>query len=351
MDPIKEIPWETQFIASAALASRRRARLSNALKLGEALQDLRLRQLEEVVSVIGKDRYADYAQLRSRTRQQMRSLETEPSIGSGQTSNRLKSRQDRLGATREALSSIGLDSDRIKAIHREYAKRARDLVETSANEQQVLFAAGAPAGTQVTPPYLYESTYAFDDGSIASQRTVSTYANRTTGYFSTKTAISISNASNSEFAEADASGGVGFQFVMPSAGRLTVTVSLEASNVRYFGSLSDEWGVSGLMGELWLRCYANVVNPGLDVMGGEQRLNYTVVLDGEDEASWSRAPFAPNDLVPRAFVSDQLYSAGTVLYVECGVSQRNWFWVNDFTCSSEIDSDWTVKGVFLTVAP
>jgi hypothetical protein len=361
MDP--NIRPEMQLKASAAIASRRKALISDALEVDKTLQDLRQQQLQELLSTVGNDRYADYAELRRRTRERVRSLGAETTLGRGRPTDRMKSHRAILDEARQALKSMGIDGDIVKKIKRESAKKALSVVDAKS------FAAGQGDRADLavprlneqlcTPPYNYDVVYTSDNGDPSAVRAHAATADRLTGNITTSTDVSIWDSGDADIGESRAAGSVYCWFKVPFDGKLLVRLSLLATNTLFYGRCSDEWGVSSLSGVMRLRCHVWVVNPVYDNMGGiggypywpgqEQYLAY--VGDGEDEFSWNMRPFPAGYEQDWFFTSVQPWTAGTDVLLECGVWQYNHFFVNDFSCFSTILSNWQVKSIGLSVVP
>jgi hypothetical protein len=153
------------------------------------------------------------------------------------------------------------------------------------------------------------------------------------------------------------------QFTIPYDGKLWVRLSLRAVNALAYGDLSDEWGFSDLWGWLVLQSYVWVTTlpdlPAWDYMGSTSpgwwgwpgQIQDTKVISGDGAPSWYRSLFDPGTDHDYSFFSDQNYIAGTTILLTCGVWQYQHLWINDFTCSSTVDSNWLVNGVGLSVLP
>jgi hypothetical protein len=370
MDPMKDIPYEVQLGASAALLSRRRANALRSLELGDQLHQLRALAIEELVSTFGQDRYYEYLRICRDTQQRLRSLGTQtsfiidrpPSTETAPTAQE-ESRQQILADARSLLDKIGISGATIGDLRRKHTERL-DALNVILPDEQAVTSAELGLGQEFKPPFPYESTYPVYYGSSAAKFDpprgticVKAGASSFTGNLNICSWVEIADASNYEYAYSTAEASVLFWFQMPASGRLKVRPQLIARDVRFTGLARDEFGFSYLQGGFRFACFANVVNPGVDLMGGYRLFanstgrnsDLRVIIRGDDYDWYFTAVETGYENI-HVFTSEQTYSAGTWLLLEVGIySYNNWEEANDMSCIAHNKNDWTIKAVHVEV--
>jgi hypothetical protein len=358
------IPSEIQSSAAAAFFSHRKAILLEEIQRAERLHAIRKEYIDALVTEFGTDQYSRYAQARAETRDKLRSLRKSPSDTLNNLTAEHKARSEILAESWQLVTSLGVDREKIKAVQRTYSERAQAELQTTSRRALSLSSEDirgpgvvpSPRAPHVVPmstPWFFSGgTQTFNEGT---ENTLTTSIRANADHLSRnvdiESEIHIVDPDEVGYAYLRAEASIGGILRLPRAGKLFISIDLDAREVIASGNLSNLWGVSDLRGRIEISCFARFFPIPMgggpvtaDEMGGAQVFDIGhLILDGAE--FWSDIRFPPGDRKSFAFASSQAYPAGTVMLLALGTGLYHGVWADDVTIESDIISKWNISNV------
>lgn len=346
----ENIPNAILLAAANAEAERKKEIATAHFNLSETLRHLRDACIKEIRSAIDPEKLQDYEKAREMARQRFREVAaaTLPTTESLKQAAELRRQISNEG--KQFVDGLGIDAKKIRGIQEKYASEAESLVKRTLlleEEAPYVEVSAEKAPTLSHNPWEWRSPPYAGDASGYWQLYTTTppvyphhYENRLTGEISLSSRMWVPDADDSDLSYTEIVSYHTFWYLMPAAGLLEVWLLLEAAETYYGGCLDDEWGVSN----------ARVLQRSRPFLLTRGRQRFATLLEydrGNVEGCWSHLIAPPGGQRWVHLFSLDPFAQGEWVSGSVGISDFNYFWVNDMSCSLILTSRWVLKQIVM----
>lgn len=346
IERIKDLPEKVYWQALEADHAIRTEALNAAKEYNDGIQRLREEYISDLHSIIGEDNLRKYNTLHKKRMERIRSarIEYPPTIEGNKKFKDI--RRQVVEKSKNIIDESRVDVSTLKSLAKTYHDRCFNLYNDTTAKGEV-----AEVYRPKKKSKNEDFEYPYYGSSVTIHKAFSPnlpepfcdyHCWPSLGYVGGYSTNQVIGADDSDISDCTLRIGVRTFYQVPKAGKLIIRAELAPYYSSHSGNIEDECGYSAINLIQRTRCYFRVLYPVLS-----PRYYWTIGETYHDTNEFDHSWMKPDMPVGYTFNVPDLYQGittyliipsnlaeNTVVYVEVGVENFNYFWSNDCTVTS-----------------
>jgi hypothetical protein len=351
---IKEISDDVYWQTLETPAKQKIQDLKIAKKYDKTIQELNMKYLEDLYSIIGSKNLRQYQTLHRKRMEKMRIATLEcPATNEGYKELE-QIRRKIVEKSLDVIKKSNIKKSKIKKLQKAYKRKANNIFMTTIGKgKNIREDTSRIKNTDYEPPFSgWAWAYSWNwskSGGLPNPE-FSRYLDHNIGLVGSHSYLHLIDADDSDYAEVLYRTAVRQWYRMPKLGQVKVKVEVERIETPYWGGIEDECGWSEIDLRQHMKLFAQVTIPTVTpriYLSSSANIDYHDT--NESSHSWSRTGgYAGTTSSSGYYTIPGPFNTGTWVVVDVGVETRNNFSTNDCTVKSGITQKYLIRKIGIT---
>lgn len=357
-EPNADLPKKDYWKALELSIDHRKEELEAAKQFNEGIIGLQKQYLDDLFKIIGGDRVKKYLQLHSERIDKIRRIYQSYPHTPENMEKITELRKKIIEGSNKVINESGVNADQVKELMKQSHDKAATLFTQTIGKGEEGKEVERVKNTDYFPPYSgWGWSYVWQRSDEPDMPTFARFLNHRTGEIGTYSYIQVIGADNSDLAYVRYRVALAqWHRISRDTPRIYVNADIDRVNTPYWGSTSDECGISGVSFRQRMCFYARIISPYSTPHtyfsvatphtsgAGFDHRNLPRTLDDR----WSSTHFPLRST--RNVEIGGPFSESDWICIHFGIETYNYFWSNDVTVTSGMDQHYMINRIGITEA-